>query len=48
MQLNRSEVLSITGIGLGSIIVGSTWLWGPIPLIVIGVLLVVLMLFVDF
>lgn len=48
MQLQRSEVVALTGISTVLIITGVAWLLGPFALIVSGLLLLAVALFVDF
>jgi hypothetical protein len=47
-MLVKKEELAVAGTGLALITAGAVWLWGPIPLIVAGVIVVFAAFALDF
>jgi len=46
--MTKRDVFVVAGTGLGMVTAGAVWLWGAIPLIVVGVAVIAAAFFIEF
>jgi hypothetical protein len=46
--MTQREVLVMVAVGVGMITAGTVWLWGAVPLVVIGALVLIASIFIEF